>query len=179
MDIDRFRKLIENPDRTQAELEQMMRNAIARNNNEFARLAKEMLDLRFPGWDKLHHKDSRARPTVAMFQGESVEFPTSKGAYVWLIEKFIAAKPELFRTVNWETAFVAKGRNRNYFGRTPERMFHGSPHLARDRNNYALLTNGWYANLNLSNDQKQTVLIRFGVITNLEYGNQWSWEVLD
>jgi hypothetical protein len=73
--------------------------------------------------------------------------------------------------------FVAKGRNRNYFGRAPKKMFHGSPHLADDRNNYLRLTNGWFINLNLKNDQKFEILCKFAAVGKFEYGREWKWEV--
>ena len=56
-------------------------------------------------------------------------------------------------------------------------MFHQSPHLADDRNNYHRLVNGWYVNLNLSNDQKLEILFKFAVIAKLQVNKDWSWKV--
>lgn len=178
MDAERFQRMINDSARTQDELEQILRNAIHKNNLEYAKMAQEALKIRFPEWNSVSYKDSRARPTVVKFKGETLEFSTSKRAYVWLLEKFIAFNPKPFVTINWETVFVAEGRKRNYFSQTIEGLFHGSPHLAVDPNNYSQLSNGWYANLNLSNERKRTILFRFAAIAGLKYDDDWSWDVL-
>ena len=116
-------------------------------------------------------------PTTVVFGGVRHEFPSAKEAYVWLIERFVKTYPKLFIDLNWQTAFVAKGKKRNYFGRSPAKMFHGSPHLAEDSNNYARLLNGWYVNLNLSNAQKRYILFRFAHVANLKHGEDWQWKV--
>ena len=157
-----------------------MRNAtIAKGEMECARIAKEMLDSKFPGWDRVRHRGSGARATLARFQGSEKHFSTSKEAYLWLVERFIAEKPDLFDHVNWETTYVSKGRKRAYFSRDITALFQGSPHLADDRNNYAPLTNGWFANTNLSNAQKFEVLCRFSGVTKLRQDDDWDWEVDD
>ena len=94
-----------------------------------------------------------------------------------MIERFTEAHPEPFSSLNWETAFIAKGRRRNYFGRDPQRMFFGSPHLADDQNMYRPLRNGWYVNLNLNNDQKFEILCRFAAVGKFIWGQEWHWEI--
>jgi hypothetical protein len=170
--------MINDPVRTQAELEQILRNAIQKGNIEYAKMTKEALDLRFPELNSVTYKDSRARPTVAKFKDETLEFSTSKKAYVWLLEKFVEFNPSPFVRVNWKTLFVAEGRKRNYFSQTIEGLFHGSPHLAVDLNNYSQLSNGWYANLNLNNELKRTILFRLAEVAGLKYDDDWSWDVL-
>jgi hypothetical protein len=169
--------LVRDPSRTRQDIEQMMRNAVGKGESELARIAKEALDSRFPGWDVARTRAGGARPTVAFFRGTERRFDTSKEAYIWLLERFIGVKPRLFETINWETVFVAKGRKRNYFGKDLKAMFHGSPHLADDRNNYAHFTNGWYANTNLNNAQKFDILCRFAAIAKLDYEKDWRWDV--
>ena len=157
----------------------MMRNAVSKNERELAHIAKEVLDRRFPGWDAVAHKASGARFTTAFYCGIERHFPTSKEAYLWLIERFISAKPELFEKISWETVFVPKGKKRNYFAPALEKLFHGSPHLAEDRNNYAKLTNGWFANTNLDNNRKYEILCRFAGVAKLEHEREWRWDVRD
>ena len=53
MDLARLTNLVYDPARTSAALEQMLKNAIAKGKVEFAAVAKEALDKRFPGWDKV------------------------------------------------------------------------------------------------------------------------------
>jgi hypothetical protein len=175
MDIEKFRNLVNDPIRSKADLQQMLKNAIAKNAREFGAIVKVALDSRFPGWDKA--KKGGATPTCVSFRGAAKSFPTAKEAYVWLIEQFVKTKPELFTNVNWETEFFAKGKQRNYFGRAPERMFRHSPHLAEDRNNYERLVNGWYVNLNLSNAQKVDILFKFAAVAKLRHGDEWYWKV--
>jgi len=179
MDADRFKQLVNDTRRTCDDIQQMLRNAVKKGERELAWIAEEALNTRFPGWNKVHHKATGAKPTLACFRSEKKQFPNSKEAYVWLIERLIHAKPDLFETISWETVVVAKGRKRNYFGQNIKSLFHGSPHLANDPNNYARLTNGWYANTNLSNSLKFDILCRFAAIAKLEHETDWSWKVED
>lgn len=180
MTPERFKKFVLDPSRSRQDVEQMMRNANAKGESEFAGIAKDALDIRFPGWDEVSQRTSGARTTTAYFRGSTEKrFDTGKEAYVWLLGRFINVKPRLFESINWETVFVAKGRKRNYFGKDLKAMFHGSPHLAEDRNNYARLTNGWYANTNLNNAQKFDILCRFAAVAKLNYETDWRWDVDD
>ena len=176
MNTERFSRMVR--ERSRQEVEQMMRNAISKNQADLAKIAKQALDERFPGWDKVRSKAGGARPTRARFKTESRSFPTSKEAYVWLLERLIPHAPELFHTDNWQMDFVAKGRKRSYFSRDIKEMFSGSPHLADDRNNYARLTNGWCANTNLNNSQKFDILGRIAAIGKVE-PEDWEWTVDD
>jgi len=56
-------------------------------------------------------------------------------------------------------------------------MFHGSPHLASDKNNYIQLSNGWVVNLNLSNEQKFEILAKFAAVAKLQLGQEWKWQI--
>ncbi len=177
MDIDQFKRLVTDYRRTKDELQNMLRNALNKGEPEFAHIVKDQLNLRFPGWDSARSRKGGATPTKAGFRGIEHRFETAKEAYCWLIEKFIEAHPEPFITMNWETAFIAKGQRRNYFGRNLKTMFHGSPHLADDQNNYKKLANGWYVNLNLKNDQKLDILCKFAAVGKFSFGQDWKWEI--
>lgn len=155
----------------------MLKNAISNGETEFAYIAKAQLDSRFPTWKCVRSRRGGATPAVASFHNVKQRFETAKEAYVWLIEKFIEAHPEPFLTSSWETMFIAKGTRRNYFGRNLKKMFHGSPHLADDQNNYMRLSNGWFANLNLNNDEKLTILFKFAAVGNFVFDQEWKWEI--
>jgi len=179
MDLETFRRQVLDPRRTEDELKRLRVNAIEERDSECARVAEDELSRRFPFWRRIKRKAAvRSKLTTARFNDEEHEFPSSKDAYVWLLERFITAKPALFFTPNWETDFVALGRARNYFDRDPRGMFHQSPHLGDDENNYRRLSNGWYANVNLSNDRKFDVLARFAAVAKLQWESEWYWEVL-
>jgi hypothetical protein len=114
---------------------------------------------------------------VAVFKGQKQSFDTAKDGYVWLLEKFMAIRPELFLGPSSDTVYLAIGKSRNYFAKRPHALFRASPHLADNPGNFARLSNGWFANLNLSNDQKFDILCRFSAVTGLEYETDWTWQI--
>lgn len=176
MDIEKFSQLVGTKDKQ--DVLTMMKNAIQAKNHEYALIARDALDTRFPGWEGPPPNDSRGTPTLVRFQSQEREFPTAKDAYCWLIERFIEMYPEPFKTINWETYFFADGKSQLYFARDLNKMYRKSPHLMEDRNRYKLLSNGWYANLLLSNERKFLVLKNFAAVAHLKFDLDWYWEVL-
>ncbi len=177
MDRERFKSLVNDPRRTRQEIDQMRRNALDKGEIELAYLAEKALDNRFPGWNRGIRKAGGATPTLASFRGEERRFPMAKEAYVWLMDCFIRAKPEILEGPDWQKEFVAKGRTVNYFDRDLKSLFRDSPHLADDPNNYTILGNGWFADLNLSNAQKFKNLCKFAAIAKFKFKTDWNWEV--
>jgi hypothetical protein len=92
---------------------------------------------------------------------------------LWLCERFIEIKPEVFDGEDWQRDFVAKGRVRTYFSRDPKALYHTAQHLADDSNMYSLVARGWYAITNLSNKEKFQLLCRLAAITGV--GDNWRW----
>ena len=154
---------------------------------EYARLLKDELDSRFPGWDKPRTRRGGSRITIARFREKKSEFETAKSAYVWLVERFAEANPTLFTDVRWETTgYVGVGRRRgpngaarNYFAKSPAKLFRQTPSLADDQNNYRRLTNGWYVNVNLNTRDNFEILCRYSAVSKFEHDVDWDWEVLD
>jgi len=173
------------PGKSQDELTRMRSNAEDKGLPKYVAAAEVELDRRFPGW----RDPSRRRgptPTKVMFRGESMSFNTAKEAYIWLIEHFICAHQKPFEIINWETLFIAKSdwniKKRLYFARTPEQLFYGSDNkeeLVGNPNNYVKLSNGWYANLNLSNELKHLILRKFSCVAGWSKGRDWMWHVMD
>jgi|SaaInlV_120m_DNA_4_1040238.scaffolds.fasta_scaffold09174_2 hypothetical protein len=178
MDLDNFKRIANDNCRTQIEIENMMRNALNKKKPEFADIALEALNKKYPGWDDQSTRRGGSKPTTANFMDDKRSFPSGKSAYIWMVEKFINKFPELFSEINWETIFVSKGVKRLYFARSPEKVFFSSPHLAKDTNNFTRLKNGWYANLNLSNDQKFEILCRIAAVKKFKFDIDWGWLVL-
>ncbi len=176
MDIERFQKFAQDAKRTKVELLNMLKNAEDKSEEEFAGIVKDQLDLKFPGWGQVSSRRGGKTPTDVMLRGEKRHFDSAKEAYIWLIERFIAAHPETFVRINWETAFVARGKSRLYFARALGKMFPKSPHLADDPNKYARLSNGWFANLNLANREKFQLLLKFAAVAKFS-SNEWLWQV--
>lgn len=154
---------------------------------EHALVVKRELDARFPGWDKIKARRGGSRPTISRFQGLAEEFETARAAYIWLVERFAAVNPALFNDVRWETTgYVGVGRRRgpggaarNYFAKTPTKLFRQTPSLADNPNNFHRLTNGWYVNLNLNTRENFEILCRFAAVSKLKHREDWDWEVID
>lgn len=184
MDVERARRLLSNPKCSRQELDALLKEAIAANERELAYDIKDLIEERFP---QTGRSRGGAAETVARYKGTEKRFPSAIDAYIWLVERFIGMKPEVFTDIKWETTgYVAVGQRkseghaiRNYFARSPGKLFHESPHLADNPNNYCVLQNGWYANKNLSNAQKFDILCRFGWVVRLKWETDWDWEVLD
>jgi hypothetical protein len=154
---------------------------------EHALVVKRELDSRFAGWDKPKTRRGGSRPTIARFRGHEQEFYTARAAYIWLVERFATTNPALFTDLRWETTgYVAVGRKsgpggaaRNYFARTPAKLFKRTPSLADNPSNFHRLTNGWFLNLNLNTRENFEILCRFAAVSNLTHREEWDWEVLD
>ena len=185
MNTERSRRLLANPASTREELEQLLKEALAANERELTFDIRDVIDERFP---TVEPSARGATPTILRFRSTEKRFPTAKEAYVWLIDRFVGTKPDVFTDVRWETTgYVAVGRHRaeegkairNYFARSPEKLFRNSPWLAAEQSNYAQLQNGWYANVNLNNREKFDILCRFGWVVGLKGGQDWDWDVLE
>ncbi len=116
--------------------------------------------------------------TIARFRTIERKFLTSKEAYIFLIDSFIQAKPDLLE-IDWQNEFASKGRVRRYFARDPKQLFEASTYLAEDSNNYASVSMNWFAITNLNNEEKFSILCRLAAIGRWELERDWSWCVLD
>jgi len=167
------------------DLMRMRNNAEDRGRQDCVEAAETELDKRFPGWKEPSMRRGPT-PTQVMFKGEEQVFDTAKEAYIWLIEHFIRAYPKPFEKINYETYFIVKTdrdiKKRLYFARTREALFYGSDNqeeLAENDNNSVRLSNGWWANLNLSNKIKLEILSKFAACARLKMKRDWYWHVLD
>lgn len=175
MNIDRFLELRQDPKKKQVDLVAMRNNALAKNAIEHVHLAERVLDERFPSWRSTRTRRGGSKPTNVMFLGKTKYFPTEKEAYVWLMERFTQHYPQPFEHIDWQTRFVAKGARALYFARSLKNLFHTAPDHAADPTKYHRLTNGWYAKLVLSEQQKVELLMKFAAVANLRMGADWDW----
>lgn len=170
---------------SEAELKQTLANC--QGKDEYAREVLQHLNECFPGWDKPRTRRGGSRATVARFRGKEQEFETARAAYIWLVERFAQTNPTLFTDVRWETTgYVGVGRRRgkdgaarNYFAKSPAKLFRHTPTLADSPSNYHRLTNGWYVNLNLNTRENFEILCRFSGVSGLQHDGDWDWVVLD
>jgi hypothetical protein len=167
---------------SEPQLRQRLKNSQASAKYaEHALILKRELDTRYPGWDEPKTHRSGSRRTIARFQGEEQKFETARAAYIWLVERFATVNPKLFTDIRWETTgYVGVGRRkgaagaaRNYFARTPAKLFRRTPTLADNSSNYHRLTNGWYVNLNLNTRENFEILCRFAAVSKLTHEVDW------
>lgn len=137
---------------SQAELEQMLRNCLQQHRTDCADEAKARLDAQYTGWNQPSTRRGGSRATVVRFRGKEHEFESARAAYIWLIERFSEVNPSLFTDLRWETTgYVGVGRRRgpngaarNYFARSPSKLFRQTPALAENQSNFRRMSNGWY-----------------------------------
>jgi hypothetical protein len=175
VELEKFREMVESPNRSKDELLSIRANALSKDAFPHILLAEEVLEQRFPGWRKEPSSRGGSKPTVAMFEGERREFPSQKDAYLWLIERFIARNPKPFVELDWQTLLIAKGPRILYFAKSLRVLFRQRPDLAKDKNKYSRLSNGWYAQLVLNEEQKVEILERIASVSNLRMGVDWDW----
>ncbi len=187
MDITRFLSHLQDPQKKQVDLMTMRENAIAKNAIEHIRLAENVLNQRFPNWQFVKSRRVGSKPTDAMFLGKVMHFDTARAAYIWLVERIAEVNPTLFTDVRWETTgYVGVGRRRNsdgaarnYFAKSPAKLFRQTPTLAESPSNFYRLTNGWYVNLNLNTRENFEILCRFSRVSGLTHNQDWDWAVIE
>jgi hypothetical protein len=176
MNIDKFEQLLNDSKKTKEELLTMRANAVSAHRIEHVHLAEKVLDIRFPSWRNVRHsKRGGPKATEAMFRGVSQHFDSEIDAYIWLVEKFIKTNPEPFRTVNWETEFIAQGPRSLYFSRSLARLFKQDSDFGINPSLYRILSNGWYTKAALNPGQKFNILLRMAAVSKLKLGEDWDW----
>ena len=116
------------------------------------------------------------QPVTARFRGFTHTFPTAKEAYVWMLQHFIQAQPDLLERDS-EIGSAAKGRGRVHFGRGPRDLFPASPRLSENSNFYAKLPGGWYAITNINNKEKLDKLTKLAGLAKLTFKRDWDWNI--
>ena len=175
MELEKFREMVESPSRSKDELLSIRANALSKDAFSHILVVEEVLERRFPGWRKGPNSRGGSKPTVAMFQSQQRDFPSQKEAYLWLIERFIAYNPRPFKDLDWQTRFIAKGPRILYFAKSLRVLFRQNPDLAKDASKHRRLSNGWYAQLILNEEQKVEILERIASVSNLRMGVDWDW----
>ena len=84
MDLDNFKRIANDNCRTQIEIENMMHNALIKKKPEFADIALEVLNKKYPGWNDQSAQKGESRPTKVKFQDDDRSFPSGKSAYIYM-----------------------------------------------------------------------------------------------
>jgi len=177
MDFDRFCVLVSAPHRTRQELLTILDNVRGKASKEYEATVLDVLNQRFPEWMKKSSSQRGRSDCVAKFSSESRRFDSARAGYLWIVERFFALRPQLLQEPSCKNEYFSQGRDRYYFARTPKQLFPRSPNLAEESANYARLSMGWYANTNLSNEQKFEILTRVSVRVGLQFKRDWDWQV--
>lgn len=161
-----------------SELMERWKDAKSQKDLETQRRCEEALNRGCPGWnvpDRQKHAGSRR--TGAVFKDKSRDFEYAKDAYIWLVGQFARTDPGIFSDQDHRLLSFApgKGGECNYFARSTRVLFKRASHLAEDPTKFYRLSNGWYVNLVLNNDQKFTILTRFGGAIGVSFKKDWDF----
>lgn len=169
-----FEQMARRPALTREELETLKRNALTKGNRDFAAIAQAVLLERFP---TAARNSGGAKATTALFLGREQDFQSGKEAYLWLVQRFRDHRPGLFESQEQWHHRAFKGTTRRYFAASPRDLFPRDSDQSSVTSNFAELPGGWYANVNLSHEQKFEILLRLGAICKLEYAEHWDFRV--
>lgn len=118
------------------------------------------------------------RTTTARFRKIQRTFPTSKEAFIFLIDSFVGARPTLLDEAA-QHRYISQGWARTYFAKAPRELFKASPRLAEEASNYASLARGWFVITNLSNVEKAQILYDLAAMVGWRYRDDWDWDGAD
>jgi hypothetical protein len=118
-----------------------------------------------------------AKLNTARFRDIQKDFATGRAAYIWLVDNIVSARPGIFGDRSSKALDAILGNSRKYFAHNLETLFHHAPYLMAAKSTFTGLTNGWVANVNLSNAQKFNILLRLAALARLTYRQDWEWTV--
>lgn len=154
------------------------------DDDELIDAVEEVLDQRFPYWQNKEAgfvASGEKPPTQVHFRDKQRIFPSSKNAYVWLVEKMLNTRSQLsFAGSVFQKMFVKGIRGARYLALTPEDLF---PTKSNDEiramkdNFWHELPNGWALYLKLNDNQKLDRLRGLAAVCELEYEKDWGWHV--
>lgn len=174
MALARFESIVRDPRRTRADIEMMRRHALDKGETECAAIASEVLRARFPATTK---RGGGATPTTARFLNDTREFGSGKEAYLWLVAMFSAHRYDaLDRYVALHRQAGSRSRGCR-FARNPLDLFPQGSRRRGDTAHYVKLGFGWFADTNLSHDDKFSTLIQISFSSDLEYAEHWDFQV--
>lgn len=174
MDLSKFESIVRDPRLKRSEVETMRKHALDKGEIECAAIASEVLNARFLATTR---RGGGATPTIASFLDETREFGSGKEAYLWLVARFSAHRSDVldrYVSLHQRAGNRSKGCR---FARDPLDLFpHGSKRRG-DPAHYSKLELGWFADTNLSHDDKFATLIQLSFGCGLEYDEHWEFRV--
>lgn len=174
MDLARFEAIVRDPRRTRTDIETMWRHALDKNEIECAEIASEVLCSRFPARSR---RGGGPTPTAARFLEETREFGSGKEAYLWLVTRFTeyhSGVIDRYVALHQRAGGRSKGCR---FARNSSDLFPKGSKRRGDSSYYAKLGLVWFADINLSHDDKFATLLQLSYCSDLEYGEHWEFRV--
>jgi len=153
----------------------MKENALAKGRSDLARIVDEVLRERNPTKGR---KSGGRTPTTATFRQTTQHCETGKDAYLWLVDQFCRFRPRLFEEyalLHSRAGSQSRGRR---FARDPKDLFPADSSRQGNPSFYSSVASGWYADVNLSHDEKFATLIQLSYVAGLEYEKDWDFKVL-
>ena len=175
MDTERFEALARDPRRTTAELTNMRANAQAKGREDLVRIVDGLIRERRPVTAK---KSGGKTPTTATFRQREQHFESGKEAYLWLAEqiyRFHAHVFEEYAKLHTRAGAISRGRR---FARNPKDLFPADSSRQSNPSFYSSVGAGWYADVNLSHDEKFATLVQLSHLAGLKYEIDWDFKVL-
>ena len=154
------------------ELEQLAKNALARSRPDFAELARELADERFPA--KVS-KRTGPTPSTVVFKGLIERFKTGKEGYVWLVDQFGLDHPSIYEEYQDFHSRRKSGGSR--IARGPQDLFPQGSKRAASSSNYSKIIGGWYVDTNLNHEGKFSLLLQLSYLARLEFQTDWDFQI--
>jgi hypothetical protein len=131
---------------------------------------------RFPSWKDASGQFSEAthRAIHVHFKTERKTFSKAKDAYIWLVENMLKFNSNM-KSRELEHLFVHGTHGGCYVAETLDELFHGDSNRIANPSYWHELSNGWFLNLNLNNNQKLDRLIGLAAVVGNKYNEDWSW----
>lgn len=174
MDIAKFELVARDPRRTRADLETMRKHALDKGEVEFAAIANEVINTRF---DEQVKRGGGSTPTTVRLLNSVHNFDSGIQAYLWLVDRFES------HSLGTLARYVAlhyrgsKSRKGCRFAKTPSDLFPVDSTRRQNPAFYAKLACGWFADTNLSHDDKFSTLVQLAYMCDLEYEEHWNFIV--
>ena len=113
-------------------------------------------------WAMRRMKPPRGTPTTATFLGATANCGSEQDAYIWVIEKVLKCAPKLSGDLIAEACRGKTGKE--YFSTSSAKLI-----------SYQRLSNGWFAELTISNNQKVKIVEILTQMVGLTH-DQWGWQ---
>lgn len=101
--------------------------------------------------------------------GKKYNFETAKATYLNALRVMRKKHPDLYKLLG----SIKNTRELGYFANTPEEVFIKSPELGDRTGLIEKLEAGWYTNTNLSNKEKENILLLACGITGVKYHDEF------